>query len=83
MGARAHGLRLALGAICPASSGRLDREDVRWGLHDFGVPLDEEQSQILMDAYDRDGSGLVRYSEKRHTQKVAVVIIMPRKYEDK
>lgn len=32
---------------------------VRWGLHDFGVELDEEQSGILFDKYDRDCSGLV------------------------
>ena len=31
----------------------------RWCLEDFGLTLDEEQSQILFDKYDRDASGLV------------------------
>ena len=32
----------------------------RWCLHDFGLELDEEQSGILFDKYDRDSSGLVK-----------------------
>ena len=31
----------------------------RWCLQDFGLTLDEEQSKILFDKYDRDASGLV------------------------
>ena len=45
-------LRRSLAAdVAPARS--------RWCLQDFGLTLDEEQSQILFDKYDRDASGLV------------------------
>ncbi|CAM9577408.1 unnamed protein product, partial [Ectocarpus sp. 4 AP-2014] len=53
-------LRNALRSVDPAGNGKLDREDVRWCLHDFGLGLDEEQSGILFDKYDRDNSGLVQ-----------------------
>ncbi|CAM9350177.1 unnamed protein product [Pylaiella littoralis] len=53
-------LRSALRSVDPAGNGKLDREDVsRWCLHDFGLELDEEQSSILLDKYDRNGSGLI------------------------
>ncbi|CAM9335239.1 unnamed protein product [Scytosiphon promiscuus] len=54
-----HCLRNALRSVDPAGNGKLDREDVRWCLLDFGLELDEEQSGILLDTYDRDNSGLV------------------------
>eukprot|EP00903_Cladosiphon_okamuranus_P012722 g11894.t1 len=53
-------LRNALRSIDPAGNGKIDREDARWCLHDFGVELDEEQSGILFDKYDRDSIGLVQ-----------------------
>lgn len=44
---------------CRTGMLRMYKTLFRWCLHDFGVELDEEQSGILFDKYDRDCSGLV------------------------
>ncbi|CAN0067886.1 unnamed protein product [Ascophyllum nodosum] len=59
-----HRLRNALRSMDPAGGGsKIDREDVRWCLHDIGVILDDEQSQTLFDKFDRGACGLVESEE--------------------
>lgn len=43
--------------------GRLDREDLKWGLFDFGLRLSDEEFEMLLDAVDTSGDGLVSYDE--------------------
>jgi len=43
--------------------GKLDREDLKWGLFDFGVRLTDEEFEMLLDAVDTSGDGLVSYDE--------------------
>lgn len=44
-------------------SGRLDREELRWGMKDFGVELSERDLDCLMDALDVNGDGQISYDE--------------------
>jgi Ca2+-binding EF-hand superfamily protein len=41
----------------------LDRDDFKWGLYDYGVHLDEDQFNVLLDEFDRNGDGLISFDE--------------------
>jgi len=43
--------------------GNVDREDFKWGLRDYGVMLTDEEFDVVMDAFDRDGNGLISLTE--------------------
>jgi len=42
---------------------RLDRDDFKWGLYDYGVHLDEEQFNVLLDDFDSNGDGFISFDE--------------------
>jgi len=43
--------------------GKLDREDFKWGLHDYGVHLKDDEFDMVMDFFDRDDDGCVSMTE--------------------
>jgi len=42
---------------------KLDREDLKWGLYDIGVSLDDDQFDSLMNIFDKNRDGLVSLTE--------------------
>lgn len=46
-----------------AGDGKLDREDLKWGLFDYGLRLSDEEFEMLLDAMDENGDGLISYDE--------------------
>jgi Ca2+-binding EF-hand superfamily protein len=56
-------LKSAFRAMDTAGDGKLDREDLKWGLRDLGVDLDDEQFGILFDSFDAGGDGYISLSE--------------------
>lgn len=57
------GLARAFRIMDDRGDGNLDREDFKWGLHDYGVHLTDEEFELVLDAYDRDNSGLISLTE--------------------
>jgi calcyphosin len=43
--------------------GKLDREDFKWGLFDYGVRLSDEEFDLLLDEVDTSGDGMVSFDE--------------------
>eukprot|EP00347_Sterkiella_histriomuscorum_P021558 403333558 len=41
----------------------LDVDDFRWGLKDYGITISKEESQQVMQHFDRDGNGSVDFNE--------------------
>ena len=42
---------------------QIERNELLWGLKDFDIHLSEEQVDVLMKHFDRDGSGTVNFDE--------------------
>jgi len=42
---------------------KLDREDLKWGLYDIGISLEDDQFDSLMNLFDRNKDGLVSLGE--------------------
>ena len=42
---------------------KLDREDLKWGLYDIGISLDDDQFDALMSLFDRNKDGLISLAE--------------------
>lgn len=42
---------------------KLDVDDFRWGLIDYGISMTKEESQEVLKAFDRDGNGYVDFDE--------------------
>ena len=42
---------------------QLDKTELLWGLKDFDIHLSEEQVDVLVKHFDRDGSGTVNFDE--------------------
>ena len=57
------GLSRAFRAMDDRGDGNLDREDFKYGLRDVGVDLTDEEFDMVMDAFDRDGNGLISLTE--------------------
>ena len=55
------GLSKAFRNMDDRGDGNLDREDFKFGLRDYGVILADEEFDMVMEAFDRDGNGLIRY----------------------
>jgi len=43
------------------SNGKLDVDDFRWGLMDFGISITKEEAAECLSSFDSDGSGTVHY----------------------
>merc|ERR1712070_1101134 len=54
------GLARSFKIMDDGGDGQLDREDFKWGLYDYGVHLNDEQFNALL---DKDGSGQVTKSD--------------------
>lgn len=59
------GLSKAFRTMDDRGDGRLDREDFKFGLRDYGVMLTDEEFEMVMEAFDRDGNGLIRCAGPR------------------
>lgn len=42
---------------------QLDANELMWGLKDFGIALDSDQTDVLISYFDRDRSGTVNFDE--------------------
>lgn len=42
---------------------QLDANELKWGLKDFDIHLDDEQVAALVKQFDRDNSGTVNFNE--------------------
>lgn len=42
---------------------KLDKEDLKWGLRDLGVDLDDEQFGVLFTYFDKGGDGIISLTE--------------------
>lgn len=45
------------------NNGRLDVDDFRWGLMDFGISVSKEEATQVLSHFDRDGNGQVDFNE--------------------
>ena len=50
-------------AMDERGDGRLDVDDFRWGLIDYGLSVSKEEAQEVLNAFDRDGNGFVDFNE--------------------
>uniref|UniRef100_A0A7S1CF03 EF-hand domain-containing protein n=1 Tax=Bicosoecida sp. CB-2014 TaxID=1486930 RepID=A0A7S1CF03_9STRA len=57
------GLGRAFRIMDDRRDGKLDREDFKWGLHDYGVHLKDDEFDMVLDFFDRDGDGNVSMTE--------------------
>ena len=57
------GLRKAFQIMDDGRDLKLDREDLKWGLYDIGVSLDDDQFDSLMNIFDKNRDGLVSLTE--------------------
>jgi len=57
------GLARAFKIMDDMGDGNLDREDFKWGMYDYGVHLNDEQFDVLLDTFDRNGDGLISFDE--------------------
>lgn len=48
----------------------LDVDDFRWGLRDYGIVISKEESQQVLQYFDRDGNGQVDFNEFLRALKV-------------
>ena len=55
-------------------NGKLDVDDFRWGFIDYGFNLSKEESQKLLEKFDRDGDGMVSFDEFLRYLKVRIKI---------
>lgn len=42
---------------------QIERNELMWGLKDFDIHLSEEQADVLLTHFDRDGSGTIDFDE--------------------
>jgi Ca2+-binding EF-hand superfamily protein len=42
---------------------RLDREELKWGLKDYGVDMSDRDLDTVLGAFDRNGDGLINFDE--------------------
>lgn len=57
------GLSKSFAAMDDRGDGNLDREDFKYGLRDYGIHLTDEEFDIVMEAFDRDGNGFISLTE--------------------
>mmetsp|Transcript_30404 Transcript_30404/g.39238 ORF Transcript_30404/g.39238 Transcript_30404/m.39238 type:complete len:568 (-) Transcript_30404:239-1942(-) len=57
------GLRRSFRIMDDGRDGKLDREDFKWGLKDYGVHLTDKQFDILLDYFDDNKDGLISINE--------------------
>jgi len=46
-----------------AGDGALSRPDFKWGLHDYGVHLSDEEFDFIMDFFDKNDDGTISFDE--------------------
>lgn len=51
----------------------LDVDDFRWGLMDYGIQINKEEAQKVLEHFDRDGNGQVDYNEFLRALRVSLV----------
>ena len=56
-------LKQAFEGMDDRGDGILDKEEFRWGLRDFGIDLTEDEFQIVLKVFDRNGDGVVSFKE--------------------
>ena len=56
-------LKAIFSAMDQRRDGRLDIDDFRWGLMDYGIEITKEEGAELLKRFDRDGNGSVSFQE--------------------
>jgi len=56
---------------------KLDVDDFRWGLIDFGVQISKVEAKQVLDHFDRDGDGFVNFNEFLVALRVRIFISGP------
>jgi len=49
-------------AMDTSSNGKLDVDDFRWGLMDFGISITKDEAAECLSNFDTDGSGTVNFA---------------------
>lgn len=62
-GSAVRSLKKGFAAMDAQGDGKLDREDLKWGLRDLGVVLEDDQFNILFDDFDASGDGIISMGE--------------------
>jgi len=62
-GAGIRGISRIFKAMDNNNNGRLDVDDFRWGLMDFGISVSKEEATQVLSHFDRDGNGQVDFNE--------------------
>jgi len=57
------GLARSFKIMDDGGDGQLDREDFKWGLYDYGVHLNDEQFNAILDIFDKNNDGLISFDE--------------------
>ncbi len=57
------GLSRIFKAMDQNNNGKLDLDDFRWGLMDFGLQLSKEEAMQVLEHFDRNGDGQVNFNE--------------------
>jgi|TARA_B110000091_G_C13502562_1_gene344958 hypothetical protein len=56
-------LKKAFEGMDDRGDGVLDKEEFRWGLHDFGIDLTEDEFLIVCKVFDKNGDGVISFQE--------------------
>ena len=65
------GLTRIFKAMDVKGDGNLDVDDFRWGLMDFGIQVSKEEAGEVLKYFDKDGNGMVNFTEFVNTLKVS------------
>jgi len=57
------GLARSFAVMDDGNDKKLDRDDFKWGLYDYGIHLDEDQFAMLLDEFDTNGDGYISFDE--------------------
>lgn len=66
------GLTKIFKAMDQNNNGKLDVDDFRWGLMDFGLQLSKDEASQVLQHFDRNGDGQVNFSEFLRTLRGAL-----------
>lgn len=56
---------------------RLDREELKWGMRDYGVTLSDRELDIVLAAFDRNKDGKIDFDEFLRGIRVCVIPLFP------
>ena len=60
-------------AMDTSSNGKLDVDDFRWGLMDFGISITKDEAAECLSNFDTDGSGTLHFAAFLDAFKVSLI----------